>query len=258
MDVTTETRLACTGVGVRAGGSWLVRDVSVELRRGEVLALVGPNGAGKSTLLSVLTGDRRPTAGRATLHGRDLAHWKHDDLARERAVMLQHHAVAFGFSVREVVAMGRHPWPSTSEDAAIVAHAMARLDISHLADRSFPTLSGGEQARAVLARCLAQRVQFLALDEPTAALDLRHQEDVLRLVREHAADGGSAVLVLHDLTLAAAYADRIAVMDRGGLAACGSPREVLTPEVIESVYGLAVSVQDGADGLLVVPRRSRR
>jgi len=157
--------------------------------------------------------------------------------------------------------MGRAPWqgtPQSDEDDAAIADAMERTDIAHLADRVFTSLSGGERARASLARVLAQQATIVLLDEPTAALDLRHQEDVMRLARQLARDGVAVVVVVHDLSLAAAYADRVAVMSKGRLVTAGAPGEVLTEQLVEEVYGTPVRiVPDPTTGApLIVPVRS--
>jgi iron complex transport system ATP-binding protein len=238
---------AAEGVAVELGGAPILHDVSIAARAGEVLALVGPNGAGKSTLLSVLTGDVHPHAGEVTLHGRPLAAWSAVEAAMRRAVLLQSVALSFPFTCAEVVEMGRAPWgrtPFEDDDEAAIAEAMVRTDVVALAGRRFGTLSGGEQARVSLARVLAQRTALVLLDEPTAALDLHHQELVLALAREDARAGGGVVVVLHDLNLAAAYADRVAVLDHGRLRAVGAPREVLTGELLSDVYSHAVDVFD--------------
>jgi iron complex transport system ATP-binding protein len=180
-------------------------------------------------------------------------------------VLLQANQVAFGYTALEVVEMGRAPWgqrdasPSGSADAEIVARALARADVTHLASRAYASLSGGEQARVSLARVLAQDTSVVMLDEPTAALDLRHQEDVLRLARELAAEGRAVVIVLHDLSLAAAYADEIAILHEGSLRAIGAPADVLTAERVEQVYGTAVRILDDPDTgrPVVLPRRRR-
>ncbi|RZL87584.1 MAG: ATP-binding cassette domain-containing protein, partial [Variovorax sp.] len=180
------------------------------IHRGDLLALVGPNGAGKSTLLSLAAGDQRPTAGSVDLHGRPIHQWKIAELARERSVLPQDHAVRFAFTVREVVAMGRLPHPpKPAQDAAIVEAALATADVVPLQQRDVQSLSGGEAARTGFARVLAQQTPLILLDEPTAALDLQHQERVLRSARALTREGACVIAVLHDLNLAAAYADRI-------------------------------------------------
>ncbi|SDS02301.1 heme ABC transporter ATP-binding protein [Microterricola viridarii] len=253
-------RLNATGLGVTVDGARLLDGVDFTARPGELHALLGPNGAGKSTLLGALAGDVRPSAGGVSLDGRPLGDWKLRELARERAVLLQQHDVYFPFTVRQVVEMGRSPWQGTAaedDDERLVAEAMALCDIEALAGRTVPSLSGGERARAALARVLAQGASLLMLDEPTAALDLKHQEDVLRLVRERATSGATVIVVVHDLSLAAAYADRVTLLQHGRVVATGTPRDVLTAERIGEVYGQAVEVfehpRTGAP--LIVPLR---
>ncbi|WP_378729775.1 heme ABC transporter ATP-binding protein [Nocardia brasiliensis] len=219
--------------------------VDFDVVAGEVVALVGPNGAGKSTLLAALAGELTPSEGAVELEGRALTHWSPLDMARRRAVLPQTHTVGFPFTAREVVAMGRAPWVRTERrelDDERIAAAMAAADVEHLAARSFPTLSGGERARVALARVLAQDTGTLLLDEPTAALDLGHQEAVLRLATARAAAGSAVVVVLHDLGIAAAYADRVAVLESGRIAADGPPRQVLTTDLLTRVYQHPVEV----------------
>ncbi len=236
--------LGVTGAHVVLGGSTILDGVDLTVHAGEVVGLVGPNGAGKSTLLGVLSGDI-PTPGTVTLAGRPLTHWSTTEAAMRRAVLVQRVTISFPFTSRQVVEMGRAPWartPLEEDDDAAVAHAMELTDTAHLAERIFSTLSGGEQARVSLARVLAQGAGTLLLDEPTAALDLHHQELVLGLARERAQAGDAVVVVLHDLNLAAAYADRVAVLDAGRIAAVGSPPEVLQPELLSRVYQHDVDV----------------
>lgn len=238
----------------------MLRDVSVEVRAGEVRALIGPNGAGKSSLLSVLTGDLAPARGEVSASGSPLGAWTTTELALRRAVMTQDVMLSFPFTVREVVAMGRSPWrgtPLEDDDENIVDESLAATDVTHLAVRTFPTLSGGERARVALARVLAQRTQLLMLDEPTAALDLRHQEMVLALARAHARAGGAVVVVVHDISLAAAYADQVTVVARGSILGDGPPSDVLTEALLSAVYEHPVDVLDHPRGgaPIVVPRR---
>ncbi|MGW1011968.1 heme ABC transporter ATP-binding protein [Streptomyces termitum] len=233
------------GVRVLRGRRAVLDGASVGVRAGEVLALVGPNGAGKSTLLAALAGDLAPAAGAVRIGGRAAGEWSAPELALRRAVLPQTAELSFPFPVAEVVRMGRAPWAGTvreAEDAAAVAEAMAATEVAGFAARPFSALSGGERARVALARVLAQRTGLLFLDEPTAALDLRHQELVLRICRERAAAGDAVVVVLHDLGLAAAYADRVGVVHGGGVAAAGPPAEVFGAELLGRVYRQPVEV----------------
>ncbi len=257
----TEPVVQARNVGVVRSARHLLADIDLDVRTGEVIAVVGPNGAGKSTLLSVLAGDLHPDRGEVTLFGAPIRSWNAGDAARRRAVLPQQVTVSFPFTVQEIVAMGRAPWartPHRSDDANVILRAMEQADITTLADRTFPTLSGGEKARVALARVLAQQAPVLLLDEPTAALDIRHQELVLGVARHQADKMGAAVVaVLHDLGLAAAYADRIVVLHAGRIAATGPPSEVLTSELLSDVYQHPVDVLPHPHGreLLILPRR---
>lgn len=252
--------LAATSATLRLGDHDVVADVTLDVQAGEVLALVGPNGAGKSSLLALLSGERAPTSGAVLLDGHPLHSHSHQELARRRSVLTQENQLSFPFLVREVVEMGRAPWQRTErevDDEAAVGRASTRADIVHLLGRRFTELSGGERARVSLARVLAQDTPIVLLDEPTAALDLRHQEDVLGICRDLAADGRAVVIVVHDLTLAAAVADRVALLSAARLAAIGTPADVLQPALLSDVYGLAVGIHEVEGQLVVVPHRAR-
>ncbi|MFJ7627181.1 heme ABC transporter ATP-binding protein [Streptomyces sp. NPDC097595] len=234
-----------TGLRVRLGGQQVLDSIDLTAYAGEVLALVGPNGAGKSTLLAALAADLPAESGAVRIDGRPVTDWSAPELALRRAVLPQTAALAFPFPVEEVVRMGRAPWAGTDradEDDPAVAEAMAATEVTGFAGRPFSALSGGERARVALARVLAQRAPLLLLDEPTAALDLRHQELVLRICRERAAAGDAVVVVLHDLGLAAAYADRAAVLHEGRIAVAGPPGEVFSGELLGRVYRQPVEV----------------
>ncbi|MCS5722696.1 heme ABC transporter ATP-binding protein [Herbiconiux sp. CPCC 203407] len=252
--------LRVTRAGVTIDGTRILQDVSFEASPGEVVALIGPNGAGKSTLLSVVTGDQAVTEGTVEIDGRALGAWSLRELGRRRAVLLQQNGVFFPFTVREVVEMGRAPWqrtPREADDEAVVAESIELTGMQRFRERPLPSLSGGERARASLARILAQQTGILLLDEPTAALDLRHQEDVLRIARDRARAGDCVVVVLHDLSLAAAYADRIVLIAGGRVVTDGSPDEVLTAPLLSEVYELPVEVMRHpvTGTALVLPQR---
>lgn len=250
--------LALDAAVVSLDGRAVLDAVTLDVRAGEVLALVGPNGAGKSTLLSVLSGERVPDAGSAELERRALASFTPLELARRRAVLTQDNALSFPFRVHEVIEMGRSPWartPRLEDDERALAAAAQQADVVHLLGRRFTELSGGERARVSLARVLAQETDIVLLDEPTAALDLRHQEDVLRIARSLAERGRAVVIVLHDLSLAGAVADRVGLLSRGRLVALGAPREVLTEAQLTEIYGVEVEVLERDGTLLVVPTR---
>ncbi len=224
-------------VSVCAGRATLLRDLSLRIQPGRVTAILGPNGAGKSTLLSLLSGLRKPTAGQVHLGGRAVATLAKDSAAwaRRLAMLMQHNPMEFGYTVEEVVALGRYPHRTAPavDEAHIAPACLAAVGLADLAQRRVPTLSGGEQARVHLARCLAQLTpggaadggasgpagQWLLLDEPTAALDWLHQHTVLQQARTwcrisgpSSIQSGSVVVVLHDLNLAARYADEVVVL----------------------------------------------
>lgn len=237
--------VAARDVAVERGGRKLLDDVSLELHAGEVLALLGPNGAGKSTLLSLLSGDVAPDRGAVEFRGKPIGDWPLTELARRRSVLLQDNQIMFPFTVHQVVEMGRAPWrrtPLEDDDNEAISEALAAADIAHLGNRRVPSLSGGERARVGFARVLAGRTGVLMLDEPTAALDLGHQETLLTLSRERARAGDAVLVVLHDLNLAAAYADRIALLREGRIVACDAPAAVLTAETVSNVYQTPVEV----------------
>ena len=249
--------ISATGIGVVIDARPILADIAIDIHAGELLALVGPNGAGKSTLLSVLSGDVKPTSGAVEIGGRDIRSLRHLELARLRSVLTQENQVSFPFTVAEVVEMGRSPWTrggSREEDERAISDAIEATDVSHLVTRRYTSLSGGEKARVSLARVLAQSTPVVFLDEPTAALDLRHQEDVMSTAAKLARAGRAVVVVVHDLSLAAAYADRVALVADGRLESVGTPAEVFTAERVQRVYGLPVEVvtQNGRPVILPI------
>ena len=241
-------------------GRSIVTRFSLDVYPGEILALVGPNGAGKSTLLSLMSGDLSPTMGTVTLQGKEVGKYKPEEAARLRSVLMQSNTVSFPFTVREIVEMGRAPWARTakiSEDSEAISEALERADVGHLSDRRFNQLSGGERARVSLARVLAQRTPVVLLDEPTAALDLKHQEDVMATVLALAEAGLAVVVVVHDMSVAAAYAHRVCVVVEGQLDAVGSPGDVITADRVSRVYGVDVDIENVGrpPRPIIVPRR---
>ena len=230
------------GVVVRASERLLVDGVDLIVHAGEVLALAGPNGAGKSTLMKALAGDLVPDSGEVLLEGQPIGRLAVRELARRRAVLPQQTLLQFAFTAREVVEMGRGPRGMDDHGASVVEQAMARTDVLGLADRTYPTLSGGEQARVTLARVLAQETPILLLDEPTAALDLRHQQLVMEIARDLASTGAAVVAILHDLNLAAAHADRIALLHGGRLVACDRPWQALEPLLLSEIFDCPIAI----------------
>ncbi len=229
----------------------LLADVSLEMRGGEVLVVVGANGAGKSTLRKVLCGDLIQTSGEVSMNGKPLEEWTLSERAKTRAVLPQDSSLNFPFTVLEVVLMGRAPHVAGAEserDYEIARATLRAVDALDLEERIYPTLSGGERQRVHLARVLAQiweqtgSPRYLLLDEPTASLDLTHQHATLKIARQFAAEGAAVLVILHDLSLAAQYADRVLILKDGKASALGTPEEVFTPDAIQKAFGVRVSV----------------
>lgn len=237
--------LTVDSVSLRRGSNAILTDVSARFESGQIAVIVGPNGAGKSTLLRIMAGDLSPDAGHVTIGSRGITGFSTPDLARIRAVMPQQSVVMFGFTVREFVEMGLHPHIATKtreEQRVIVAGTLDTVDLTGFADRSILTLSGGEMQRASLARILAQITPVVLLDEPISSLDPAHQHQALLIARRLADDGKTVVVVLHDLTLAAQYADVVMVLHRGRVVAAGPPSQSLTAKRLSNVYGCNVHV----------------
>lgn len=253
-------QLSFEAVGVTLGDQPVLEKVSFALSPGEVVGLLGPNGAGKTTLVRAASRSIVLSRGRISLDGRSIANWSQRGLAQRVAVVPQDMHVPFPFTAGEIVLMGRAPYQGllgfdSVSDLEMADHCMARLGIGHLSDRRIDRLSGGERQLVLIARSLCQSPDWLLLDEPTAFLDLQHRIDVLNVLREFARAGGGVLVVSHDLTLAARICDRLLILSDGNMAAEGTPREVLTPKLLWSAFGLRVHVIDGPDGHpVVVPR----
>jgi iron complex transport system ATP-binding protein len=251
--------LAADRAGVAVGNRDLLRDASVAIAPGQFVALVGPNGSGKSTMLRLLAGLWPATSGVVTLDGVPIGRLKRRDVARAIALVPQDTHVAFAFTVREVVAMGRHAHLGRfaregERDRAAIAKAMARADVAWLADRDATALSGGERQRVLIARSLATEARHLLLDEPTASLDVAHALDVLTLCRRLADDGHAVAVALHDLNLARRFATDAVLLRAGTIVAAGPAARVLSPEAVSDVFGVDVAIARTAadtDGVYV-------
>ena len=251
--------LRVAGLSVRLAGNLIIDGAALELRPGELTLLIGPNGAGKTTLMRALAG-LIPADGSIELQGRPLGSFSSRDRARHIAYLPQGHVFHWPMNVAAVVALGRHPHadgfaPLADSDRAAVGRAVAATAIEPWAARTVTTLSGGERARVALARALATQAPILLADEPTMSLDPRHQLVVMELLARAAHDGGAVLAIVHDLTLAARFADRVVMMERGRLVAEGGPREVLTPERIAEVFAVEATITDSVVGPIPVLRR---
>lgn len=240
-----------------------VSGIAIDVCAGEMLALLGPNGSGKSTLLRLLLGALKPAEGEIALFGRALADWRREDIAREVGVVTQSEDLSFPITVRELVGMGRYPhlgaWRrEAAADRAAIGRALERCGLSGLTERSVLELSGGERQRARVARALAQEPRTLLLDEPTASLDIAHEMSLFELLAELRVDAVTIVIVTHNVNVAARYADRLVLLDRGRIAASGPPVHVLTRAIIEPVYHWPVAIRHEEDAPQVVPRRKGR
>ena len=251
--------IVCRGVGVTYNGHPVVSDVSFAVASGEWLVILGPNGAGKSSLLAAVAG-LVPSDGEILLGAERVGATNPKQLARRVAFVPQSPVVPDGMTVAEYVALGRTPHlrPFGSEtfaDLAVVADSISRLGLVGLEQRRVATLSGGEKQRAVLARAIAQEARVLLLDEPTSALDIGHQQQVMELIDGLRRDGYTVVAALHDLNLAAQYADRVLLLSHGRVVEDGSAREIIRPGIIREVYGAEVRVTVEEGLILVTPAR---
>jgi iron complex transport system ATP-binding protein len=237
------------GAGMRIRDATLLDGVDLQVHPGETVAIVGPNGAGKSTLLRILSGDLSPTSGTVMLKGAALKSYAADRLAAHRAVLSQHVSISFPFTVEEVVRMGAGEMARVKAQPLVDA-MLEEIGLTAFRDRELPTMSGGEQQRAHFARVLLQLAigetkhgpGVLLLDEPTSSLDLRYQINLVEIGKRRAQTGSAVIAILHDLNLAARFADRVVVLHRGRLAASGTPRETITNAMLRSVFEVDTNV----------------
>jgi len=235
--------------------------VSLRVEPGRLLAVTGPNGSGKTTLINALLGLVPPEGGSAELDGKPVGGWRRGSLAKVVGVVVQREEVVFPLTVWQTVMLGRYAHlgplaPIGFHDREATLRALRRCDIEPLAERRVDTLSGGEWQRVRLARALAQQPRILVLDEPTASLDVRHEMELFELIRTLVADGLAGLVVTHELNLAARFADRMVLLNRGKVVAEGTPREVLRREVLSDVFAWPVAVTTWQDGSpQIVPLR---
>ena len=251
-----------SSVTVQLGGRPVVDRVDLDVGKGEWVAIIGPNGAGKTTLLRAVAG-LVPFTGSIVLDGRPASELRRSEISRLLAVVPQEPSTPPWMTVGEYVLMGRTPHlgPLAREgagDREAAGRAVARLDLVGWEERRLGTLSGGEKQRVVVARALAQEARIVLLDEPTAALDIGHQQQALELLDLLRAESGlTLVAAMHDLTLAAQYADRMVLLDAGRIVAEGAPADVLTETLIASHYGASIDVVPAGERVAVIPRRVR-
>ena len=245
------------------GQRQILHEITFEVRSGEVLALIGPNGAGKSSIIRAISGIVPVRAGRVTFNGHDFLQQSAIQRARSVAVVPQATSLPAAFTVWETVLLGRTPYLNflgqvSSADEQIARSSLERVDALQLSDRYIGEISGGEQQRILLARALAQQTPVLLLDEPTTHLDIQHQSALLNLVKAQAHQCNLAVLmVVHDLNLAALYADRVALLEHGCMRAVGTPAEILNEKTLKPIYGVDLNIVQHPDYLipLIFPER---
>lgn len=253
----TTQLLSAQNISVRRGLAELLDDVSLELGTGELIGLIGPNGAGKSTLLSSLAGLEKNFTGVVQYQSQSIHQLKDAERAQQIGWMEQLSAPHWPVSVEQLVMLGRIPylsrWQSPSKhDHACVDKAINATDCDNLVGRRVDTLSGGELTRVMLARVLATEPQVLLADEPIAALDIGHQLQIMDVLRNFASGEKGCVVVLHDLSLASRYCDRLVLLDQGKNVASGAPSDVLTPDKVREVYGVE-TMSVGPDDSMLYP-----
>jgi iron complex transport system ATP-binding protein len=239
-----ETRLEINDLQFSYADTVTIKDITLNVQKGEFIGIIGPNGCGKSTVLKNIYRALAPDAGSITLDGENIFRMRHRETALKLAVVGQENEVPFDFLVEEIVAMGRSPHkklfdPDTAEDTRIVRHALEHLGMTDMAKRNYRNISGGEKQRTLIARVIAQESDFLILDEPTNHLDVSYQLQIFDFVKRRSAEVGVTVFAaIHDLNMAALYCDRLYVMKEGRIVFSGTPEETLTPERIFSIYGV--------------------
>ena len=251
--------LQAKGISLRYDDRAILDNVELVSKPGELTGLIGPNGAGKTTLLKVLANLIKPDAGSVTLDEKSLDEWPLKSLAREMGYLAQGAPAHWPLPVKRLVELGRLPhlesWQrSNKQDLAKVDKAMQATEVKHLADRTVNTLSGGERLRVLLARILASEPRIILADEPTASLDPYHQLHTMEILREHCDGGGSGIVVMHDLNLAARFCHRLVLLNAGQVVSNGSPIDVLQPQQLATVYGIESEVTMFNNHLVVNPQ----
>ena len=247
--------IQANSIDINLNNRSILKDVSLSIEQGEILSVIGPNGAGKSTLLKSLAGDIKPSSGQISYDAKNIDDINIQERAFTRSVMSQLQAIAFDFSVKEIIEMGwvsrgESLYASEFEDAVI--KVVAKCGVESLINRNFNTLSGGEQRRVHFARTLLQLwrpsnstdPKYLLLDEPTANLDLTYEVKLLNIVKKASLEGTGVMLVLHDLNLAAKFSDKIALLNKGSIVKTGTPKEVLSSDILSGIYDIDIKVEE--------------
>lgn len=256
------TALSLTNLNVALGNRTVLHGISANFALGECVAIMGPNGSGKSTLMRAAAALIPAASGEIALHGKPLVTWRRVDLAREVAYLPQGGEVHWPLTVRNIVALGRLPHvhrfaKKTDADETAIARAMQACDIAHLADRSATALSGGERARALLARALASEAKIILADEPFAQLDPSHQLHAMEVLKAASEAGALVIVVLHDLSIAARHATRVLLLNEGKASADGEPAATLSSETLRKTFGIDAFIGDHAGAPVILPLKRR-
>lgn len=245
------------------GSNPALQYLSMNIEEGEFIGVIGPNGSGKSTLLKLLGGILRSDSGGVFFKDKELHDYKRKILARSIAWVPQEHPETFSFRVAEIVLMGRHPYRSpltfeSQEDLDIAAQAMKMTDVSHLSTRPFNEISGGEKQRVMLASAIAQEPEVMLLDEPTTALDIKYQLEILNILKRlNQVNGATLVLAMHDLQLASKFCGRLVLINEGRIIKDGTPDQTLKKEILETVYGVRIKLfRDKENGGVMISPES--
>jgi iron complex transport system ATP-binding protein len=239
-------------LNVALGNAHILKDIQVNLEKGDFIGVIGPNGSGKSTLLKTIYRTLAPVNGCIFFDGKRLDTYSHKASAQKMSVVSQHNDHAFEFTVKELVMMGRAPYKGfldkdTKEDAEVVMDALDKVSMTDYGDRLYSTLSGGEKQRVILARALAQQSELMILDEPTNHLDIRHQFELMNVVKDLDL---TVIFAVHDLNVALLYCNKICILNEGHLVEVGDPKSLITPEMIWEIYGVSAQVVTLEDGRL--------
>jgi iron complex transport system ATP-binding protein len=249
-------------ISLRIGSRTILNDISVQIEAGKIIGLIGPNGAGKTSLLKILANVQNEYTGNYDFSGKPIQHYTLKQLAKAFAYLAQDATAHWPLKVEKLIALGRIPFQGmsnrlNSNDYQAIQKAVIQTDIEHLLGRIVTELSGGERARVFLARLFAAEPSVIFLDEPIAALDPYHQLHVMEILKEHAANGGTVVIVLHDLNLAARFCDELILMDKGTIAAQGKIDDLLKNQLLEDIYGIQLKMFCQDDAYAITPWKRR-